>query len=58
MVPNRFYILVRTLPSGTRRRAVRIFGGVGLEYASGTLVFNADVGDQDVQVDAGSGALL
>lgn len=33
-------------------------GEVDLETASGTLVFNVDVGNQDVQVDAGSGAVL
>ena len=33
-------------------------GEVDLEYAAGTLVFNVDVGDQDVHVDAASGAVV
>ena len=31
---------------------------VDLEYAAGTLVFNVDVGDKDVHVDAASGVVL
>jgi uncharacterized membrane protein YkoI len=33
-------------------------GEVDLEYWQGVLVFNVDVGDQDVKVDARSGAVL
>ena len=33
-------------------------GEVDLEYWQGVLVFNVDVGDQDVKVDAKTGAVL
>ena len=33
-------------------------GEVDLEYYNGTLVFNVDVGDQDVKVDAATGEVL
>lgn len=33
-------------------------GEVDLEYWQGNLVFNVDVGDQDVKVDAATGAVL
>jgi uncharacterized membrane protein YkoI len=33
-------------------------GEVDLEYYDGTLVFNVDVGDQDVKVDASTGEVL
>lgn len=33
-------------------------GEVDLEYVSETLVFNVDVGNQDVKIDAGTGAVL
>ncbi len=33
-------------------------GEVDLEYAGDRLVFNVDIGDQDVKVDASSGAVL
>jgi uncharacterized membrane protein YkoI len=33
-------------------------GEVDLEHYQGTLVFNVDVGDRDVKVDAGSGDVL
>jgi uncharacterized membrane protein YkoI len=33
-------------------------GAVDLEYVAGILAFNVDVGDQDIHVDAASGAVL
>ncbi len=33
-------------------------GEVDLEYWQGSLVFNVDVGDQDVKIDAATGAVL
>lgn len=33
-------------------------GEVDLEYRHGILVFNVDVGDQDIKVDAGTGQVL
>ena len=33
-------------------------GEVDLEYVGDRLVFNVDIGDQDVKVDASSGAVL
>ena len=33
-------------------------GEVDLEYYNGTLVFNVDIGDHDVKVDATTGTVL
>ena len=33
-------------------------GEIDLEYVDGTLVFNVDVGDADVKVDAGTGVVV
>lgn len=33
-------------------------GEIDLEYYNGTLVFNVDIGDNDVKVDAATGAVL
>jgi uncharacterized membrane protein YkoI len=35
-----------------------VVGEVDLEYVGDRLVFNVDIGDQDVKVDASSGAVL
>jgi uncharacterized membrane protein YkoI len=50
-----------TLEQAIASARVSIPGGVGevdLEYLDGTLVFNVDVGDKDVKVDAANGAVL
>ncbi len=35
-----------------------VVGEIDLEYVAGVLVFNVDIGTQDVKVDAASGAVL
>ena len=50
-----------TLPEAIAAAETAAQGEVGeidLEYYNGTLVFNVDVGEQDVKVDANSGAVL
>jgi uncharacterized membrane protein YkoI len=50
-----------TLPEAIAAAQTAVGGEVGeidLEYYNGALVFNVDIGDQDVKVDANSGVVL
>jgi uncharacterized membrane protein YkoI len=51
-------ITLEAAVQAARGAASGALGEVDLEYLGGKLVFNVDIGNQDVKVDAASGAVL